>query len=1005
MPEEESVRVAVRVRPFNSREKERNAKLVISMKGKSTTITEPSTGGDRKFAFDYSYWSHDGFKKLDDGYLAKDTSQPNGNNYAEQNNVFDDLGRGVLANAWEGYNSSLFAYGQTGSGKSWSVVGYGTNRGIVPKFCDTIFTEIAAKTEDAQYEVSFSMLEIYCEVVRDLLDSKSSNKHGLKIRFHPKKGFYVEKLRQELVANYQDIEKLMELGTSNRTVASTKMNATSSRAHTIVTLKLVQKYKNAAGQETAKSSITNLVDLAGSERAENTGATGDRLKEGAAINLSLSSLGNVISALAEQAEGKNIRVPFRDSALTKLLMNALGGNSKTIMIAAISPADINYDESLSTLRYADRAKQIKCKVQVNEDPTEKLIRELNEENDRLKKLISEGGIDPAQLAELGGAAGGDMSNEELDELKKEMQAEMEENEREVEEMKKQYEQKLAEMRTRQGGAIGERSELNEKAKTTAHFYNLNMDMMLTGNIKYLLDKDKLTIGDTSDNQIEIFGPSIQDHHAVVVVQEDRYFIEPVNEDAMVYVNGNVINGLTELFHYDRIVFGNTQYYTLCIPSKISENDQPPQWLQAQEEINGTATKKQLSGLTPKQQRDQFLLEEDLAEMIPAVEEANAISSKLDKKMRYECVPVTGMARGEPLARTMPFVHVENFEDTLQWWYDKRTFLAKQYTMKDIYDDFKSGKPNWDRKKRNDPFYESPDTPFQLGTVNVPLKALSHQIELKETLKIVGFKGDELGTIDIELVPCDGNGREYTEKDDKMVENPKELIGKPYYLVVKVGQMNALESQYEDIYCRYKFEEDVTAHQTTTVKGTHRPNFKYKKIHKYETALNEENLKYLMESSLMIQVWTEQKHPKKKETKGKNTKELMKEMRKLTRKELKKQGKNKKEMVVCNSQTTEKTKDIEQNLNVMTALHKRLEVRLNNVKYLIDQCNEKGRKMVAVELVRDVWQSSSGEEARKIVRIGFKKDNSDTISYKSSASLKSDKINSNHATQSSTCILL
>ena len=153
------------------------------------------------------------------------------------------------------------------------------------------------------------------------------------------------------MSSYEEINARMEEGTVNRTVASTNMNATSSRAHTIVGIHFIQKKKNSAGKEMAKGAVVNLVDLAGSERVESTGATGDRLKEGAAINVSLSSLGNVIHALAEQSEGKKVRVPYRDSVLTKLLQNALGGNSKTIMIAAISPADINYDESLSTLRY------------------------------------------------------------------------------------------------------------------------------------------------------------------------------------------------------------------------------------------------------------------------------------------------------------------------------------------------------------------------------------------------------------------------------------------------------------------------------------------------------------------------------------------------------------------------------------------------------------------------------------------------------------------------------
>ncbi len=218
-----------------------------------------------------------------------------------------------------------------GSGKSYSVVGYGENKGIVPLVCEDIF-KTAATITDKTIEVYFSMLEIYSEIVRDLLSPAASRKSGLQIRQDPKNGFYAQGLTKSLVSSYEGIVKLTDEGTANRTIAATNMNATSSRAHTIVTVTLLQKYKNDAGQEMTKSSMINLVDLAGSERADATGATGDRLKEGAAINLSLTSLGNVISALADNSAGKNVKVPYRDSSLTKLLMNALGGNSKTIMV-------------------------------------------------------------------------------------------------------------------------------------------------------------------------------------------------------------------------------------------------------------------------------------------------------------------------------------------------------------------------------------------------------------------------------------------------------------------------------------------------------------------------------------------------------------------------------------------------------------------------------------------------------------------------------------------------
>lgn len=369
------------------------------MNNKTTTITDPSGKAEPKnFAFDFSYWSHDNFHD-DDGLLVADNSK-----YDSQRNVFEDLGQGVLDNAFKGFNCSLFAYGQTGSGKSFSMIGYGKNKGIVPITCDELFKKMDGEGDGTKYEVWFSMLEIYNEQVRDLL-IKTNPKGGLNVKQNPKEGkFYVQGLKKVPVGSYAEIERRQEEGTSNRTVASTQMNATSSRAHTVITIEFNQ-IKIVDGQETKKESIINLVDLAGSERADSTGATGDRLKEGANINKSLSALGNVITALADASSGKKkVLVPYRDSVLTKLLKNALGGNSKTIMIAALSPADINYDETLSTLRYADRAKKIKNKATVNENPMDKLIRELREENEKLKKMLSGGPV------EIEGSAG--MTDEE-----------------------------------------------------------------------------------------------------------------------------------------------------------------------------------------------------------------------------------------------------------------------------------------------------------------------------------------------------------------------------------------------------------------------------------------------------------------------------------------------------------------------------------------------------------------------------------------------------------------
>ena len=383
----EAVKVAVRVRPFNGREKEQNSRCIIRMKGPVTTIINPDDDVEKDFAFDYSYWSHDGFGTDDTGYNEAGGAPSAFNaEYASQKTVYDNLGITMLNNAWGGYNCTMFAYGQTGAGKSYSFVGYGVNKGIMPLACTEIFTRIReTQCDEHVFQVSCAMMEIYGRELRDLLNPKGKEK--LKIR-NGKNGTYVQGLKKTAVGSYEEIEKVQDIGTANRTVGATLMNATSSRAHTIVTISLTQLIKEDGRTKEMTSDIV-LVDLAGSERAESTGATGARLQEGIEINVSLSALGNVISALAEKANNPNkkVFVPYRSHVLTELLQSALGGNSKTVMVAAVSPASINFDESLSTLRYADRAKQIKVVVEVMENPTDKLIRELKSENDKLKRML------------------------------------------------------------------------------------------------------------------------------------------------------------------------------------------------------------------------------------------------------------------------------------------------------------------------------------------------------------------------------------------------------------------------------------------------------------------------------------------------------------------------------------------------------------------------------------------------------------------------------------------
>ena len=319
---------------------------------------------EKTFTFDNSFWSHD----TEDEH------------YAHQEDIYNALGEEFLDHNFEGYHTCIFAYGQTGSGKSYTMMGTPAQPGLIPRTCEDLFQRIESSgSPHVSYTVRVSYFEVYNEHVRDLLapPSQSSEKHPyyLKIRESPTEGPYVKDLTDVPVRNYGEILRYMRLGDSSRTTASTKMNDTSSRSHAVFTIMLKQIHHDLSTDSTTERlARIRLVDLAGSERAKATEATGARLREGSNINKSLTTLGRVIAALADprhsrlhnggKTRSKDV-VPYRDSILTWLLKDSLGGNSKTAMIACIAPSD--YDETLSTLRYADQAKHIRTRAIINQD--------------------------------------------------------------------------------------------------------------------------------------------------------------------------------------------------------------------------------------------------------------------------------------------------------------------------------------------------------------------------------------------------------------------------------------------------------------------------------------------------------------------------------------------------------------------------------------------------------------------------------------------------------------
>jgi hypothetical protein len=393
----DSVQVAVRLRPYvhayeidpTTKQPLPHVTKVVTIEQPVTLIRDPKTDKETQFTYDFSYDSFD----------------PSSKTFASQETVWQDVGMSVLDTAWQGYNVTLFAYGQTGSGKSYSMTGgSGEDEGIMPRASREIFKRIEANTDpELTYRVEVSMCEVYMEKIHDLFNPKAGGKAGLRVREHPKMGVYIEGLNAKLVTAYADIENWMEIGIGNRTKAATEMNADSSRAHTVLEVILTQQ-RLQAGKKKAqvKRSKINLVDLAGSERLGRTGAKGTTMKQGIAINQSLTNLGTVIMTLAKNSEVKKPKpVPYRNSKLTHLLKNSLGGNSKTIMIAAIAPSNANYEETLGTLRYANRAKQIKNKAIVNEDESTKLINGLKAEIEALKAQL---------MGNQGGGGGGARTN-------------------------------------------------------------------------------------------------------------------------------------------------------------------------------------------------------------------------------------------------------------------------------------------------------------------------------------------------------------------------------------------------------------------------------------------------------------------------------------------------------------------------------------------------------------------------------------------------------------------
>ena len=353
MAQEENVRVAIRCRP--AIESEGKDEICVQVYPEASSIQIH----DRRFTFDRVF----GFE-------------------SSQDSIYIEAARSIVDSVLEGYNGTIFAYGQTGTGKTF------TQSGIMDNSFAHIFDFISSSAKDTQFLVHASYYEIYNEEIRDLLikgppkslklkENSGQGSHGTSV--------YVKNLSRYSVYNVSELHKLKILGENNEQLLPPTMNIHSSRPHTIftVTIEMIMQSKDHP-KGSLRIGKLNLVDLAGSERQTKTGTAGDRLKEAAKINLSLTSLSLVIAALTDP---KATHIPYRNSKLTRILSDSLGGNSKTLLIACIGPCKSNLDETLSTLRFASTAKKIKNKATINEDPKDTLLRKLQEQIQELRKQL------------------------------------------------------------------------------------------------------------------------------------------------------------------------------------------------------------------------------------------------------------------------------------------------------------------------------------------------------------------------------------------------------------------------------------------------------------------------------------------------------------------------------------------------------------------------------------------------------------------------------------------
>eukprot|EP01013_Petalomonas_cantuscygni_P023707 TRINITY_DN45199_c0_g1_i1.p1 TRINITY_DN45199_c0_g1~~TRINITY_DN45199_c0_g1_i1.p1 ORF type:complete len:942 (-),score=229.92 TRINITY_DN45199_c0_g1_i1:339-3164(-) len=878
-----SVLIAVRVRPPNARERGESGsptpeedQYILRMKQEdrgSRTFIRLENGTDREFNYDFSFQS-----SSDDPRMSSKLGP-----FANQDVVYDALGKGVLGAALAGDNVCLFAYGQTGAGKSYSMLGdVKRDPGIIPRVCQALFDEKKRLESDPEtkYEcfLKLSIIEIYMEQIHDLLRDRSEwndpkVKEGLKPRFvpHPNPkiggGYYVVHAEEVECLDFGTIEMNIATADHNRSISSHKLNSTSSRAHTLYRI-TYERRRWGTNPKTGKQEVMdtlkptiNLVDLAGSERSSVAGTSGKMLQEGNAINQSLLALGNCINAMAS---GK-MKPNFRDSMLTQLLQQSMT-NGKVIMIAALSPAAICRQETLSTLHFCDRMKEVK--VSSKKAITRNPVDAIREEMEQMRKQMQDE-ID--RLKHDGGGA--DMS-EELEQLRLDEEQRKRDYEQQLADLEKSSEQRAAEakaqaaeMQRKWRETLGESAFLTKEDVTSPMFVNLHEDARLSETLVYPISKPMVLVGrkdKVSKPDMAFTGVGVNRRHCEILTADDGTVTLRNLGSSRTLVNGKVVpaGAQVTLKHDARIWIGTNCALKFLYPGHEADAAEKPDGVT---EVDFAFAESEAAQTLSALGADALGIgaSAQVSEALRAVEQGNQMARDLKK----DCVFEARLVKNRFTNETEVVVKVRFASGgAIHWTADR--FEQKMVELTDVWEAWRDRGGSPDDVPKDAVLDDA--EPQLIGEADVPKLSLAHMIESDAPAPIVSMSGEHEGSVRVAMLPVDSRGStgpwdtDSTEEFDPFVDNPNDLVGQTVTVEVRVlgvtwdevGGRQAVTSQYKDVYCRYRFDpEDAECQwvQTELHRGNSNP-LRFEHRQRFTLDVTDEVFERLTNSRMLVEVW-------------------------------------------------------------------------------------------------------------------------------------------------------